>query len=239
MRYLLLVIFCCWTGMVMAQEEEQKPPSQASFKYREMRTKITTPPYGLAKIKALMKSIQEKDDVNAITFKQWQDLSLREKFTYCMINPEIYSQNCDGFPEVDEEKKIFAQLPIGDREQRLSERQFNFLKDNRDSVLALITESINRTGYIGLNYKEVLVELNARHLIPFLIQIYNKTKKDGDILTVLNLLMKRNEYPPFMESASYKKLYEGDSYRASINYNAANEELIIKRATEFYQSTQK
>lgn len=239
MRSLLLLLFCCFTTAAFAQEEEQKPPSDASYKYREMRTKITIPPYGIAKVKALIKGIQDKDDVYAITFKQWQGLSLREKFTYCMVNPEIYSQNCDGFPEVDEEKKIFAQLPIGDREQRLSERQFNFLKDNRDSVIALVTESITRTGYIGLNYKEVLFELNAVKLIPTIIGIYNKTKKDGDILTLLNLLMKRNEYLPFMESTSYKKLYEGDSYSASINYNSANEELIIKRATDFYQSTLK
>jgi len=169
-------------------------------------------------------------------------LSLREKFTFCMIHGETFSQNCDAMPPIqDEDKKIFAYLPDALGEYSHSERQRNFLKVNADSVVALIKESITRTGYVGLNYKHTIVELNAVSLIPHLLDLYNKTKKDRDILTVFNLLMRLNDYAKFMESASNKKMYEADesNYNAFINYNEANETLIIQRVSEFYQTVKK
>ena len=74
-------------------------------------------------------------------------------------------------------------------------------------------------------------------MIPFLISFYNEKKKDGDILTLLNLLMLQNKYEPFMASPTYDKLYkEGSDYIAFIVYNKANEDLIIQRATQFYNA---
>ncbi len=52
--------------------------------------------------------------------------------------------------------------------------------------------------------------------------------------------MKDNEYEPFLLSGSYKKLYAEDtSYQNYLNYSKANEELIIKRATDFYNADKK
>ena len=77
--------------------------------------------------------------------------------------------------------------------------------------------------------------MNAREMIPFLIKTYNADKKDHDILTVFMLLMKNNSYKPFMASQSFKKLYgEEASYQAYLDFNKANEELILKRALDFY-----
>ena len=78
-------------------------------------------------------------------------------------------------------------------------------------------------------------------MIPFLISTYNVNKKDHDILTVLMLLMLNNEYKEFMNSLSYKKLYgdKAGSYNAFLNFNVPNEELIIKRATDFYNGLPK
>jgi hypothetical protein len=102
-------------------------------------------------------------------------------------------------------------------------------------------EGISKTNRVGVNYKHVIIDLNAKEMIPFLVDTYNKTKKDHDILTLLMLLMKNNEFAPFLTSTSYKKLYanEDASYGAYLTYSKANEDLIIKRATEFYNGITK
>jgi hypothetical protein len=52
------------------------------------------------------------------------------------------------------------------------------------------------------------------------------------------LLMKDNQYPPFLASVSYKKLYgDENNYQAFLQFNPANEELIIKRATEYFNGS--
>ena len=55
------------------------------------------------------------------------------------------------------------------------------------------------------------------------------------------LLMKKNQYPEFKQSISYTKLYklDTDTYSAYLNYNKANEDLIIQRATNFYKTLTK
>ena len=79
------------------------------------------------------------------------------------------------------------------------------------------------------------MSLYAKEMIPLLIKTYNINKKDHDILTVLMLLMKESEYPEFVNSSSFKKLYadETSSYQAFLSFNSENEELIIKRASDF------
>ena len=81
-------------------------------------------------------------------------------------------------------------------------------------------------------------------MIPLLRTIYQEaTKKDHDILTIFMLLMHDNKYPPFMGSVSNRKLYgptdpsapSADPYYGSfLDFNTANEALIIQRATDFY-----
>ena len=101
-------------------------------------------------------------------------------------------------------------------------------------------ESVTRTKRIGANFKHAIIEINAKEMIPFLIDTYNIAKKDLDILTVLMHLMKDNKYEPFLKSASYKKLYSDDSnYMSYLAFNKSNEDLIIKRATDFYNATKK
>ncbi len=234
----------------MAQDApEYKTPSKESEAYHEYRKKITRPPYGLGKITALIKQIKFKDDPNggeggtkALPAKTYLSLSLQEKFTYNMIHAESYSQNCDAeLPVEDEQLKIFGQLPDLFGEYSWDDRQLRFFKTNRDSVMELMKESIGRTNRIGLNFKHVLVEINAKDMIPLLISTYQLEKKDHDILTVLMLLMRDNMYAPFLNSVSYQKLYANkeSSYRAYLNFNTANEELIIKRATDFYNELAK
>ncbi len=242
MKYLLTAAFVCCSLHLAAQDvEEWKPASKESQAYAEYRSKITVPPYGLTKVKKLIAGIQMADEDGVPSKpaeKDYMALSLREKFTYHMINPEIFSQNCDVSPPVqDEHKKIFGVLPDAFGEQSWSERQRNFLTSHRDSVMAIIRESVTRSKRMGLNYKHAVVEVNGKEMIPFLIETYNADKKDHDILTVLLLLMKKNEYRPFLAASSYRKLYGNDTdFNAYIDFNPANEALIIERATNFYKN---
>jgi len=106
----------------------------------------------------------------------------------------------------------------------------------------LMKESITRSKRVGVNYKHAILEINAKEMIPFLTTVYNggTAQKDLDLLTLFLELMKNNEYEPFITSGSYRKLYSDDAgYMSYLNYNKANEELIIKRATEFYNANKK
>lgn len=239
MKYITLMLALCSTLSVFAQEENLWETSSESKAYHDYRVKSTTPPYGLPKVKKLVTAITSGDDEQmTMNTRDYSALSLREKFTYHMIHAEDYSQNCDAMPPIqDEQKKIFGHLPDAFDEYSWSERQRNFLSSNRDSVIALIRESAARSKRIGVNYKMAIVEINGREMIPFLIKTYKTDPKDHDLLTVLMLLMKNNEYQPFMASASYRKLYgEQADYQASLELNKANEELILKRAGDFYQA---
>jgi hypothetical protein len=240
MKFFLFVLLCCNLSVLAQETEAWATPSKESQAYTKLREKITVPPFGLTKIKNEIARIKsDEDDNKKIPVKFYQSLSLREKFTYHMIHGETYSQNCDAMPPAqDAQKKIFAHLPDLFGEYSWSDTQLKFFIANRDSVLQLIKESASRSNHIGVNFKQAIIELNAREMIPFLISTYNSKKEDHDILTVLMLLMKDNQYPPFLASVSYKKLYgDENNYQAFLQFNPANEELIIKRATEYFNGS--
>lgn len=244
MKYLTLLLPIIGSCLHCLAQDDEKRPGPQDKAYHEYRDYTTTPPYGLAKVKQLIKEKTiHRDDPDAdagtdsLPERLYRSLSFREKFTYNMIYAESFAQNCDvNEAVVDEEKKIFGQLPSLFPEHAWGNRQEAFFKVNKDSVIALMTESIGRAKRVGLNYKYVIVDINATSMIPLLIDTYNLQKKDHDILTVLMLLMHNNKYPPFMESLSNKKLYETNEiyYGVSLTFNSANEALIIQRATDFY-----
>ncbi|MBC7948262.1 MAG: hypothetical protein H7Y42_10315 [Chitinophagaceae bacterium] len=243
MRLTSFVITLILSSSLIAQEGAVwRAASKESEEYHEYRVKPTVPPHGLAKVKALIKDIKvDEDDTEALARNVYESLSLREKFTYNMIHAESYSQNCDANPPIQEEhKKIFGYLPDAFGEYAWSDRQSGFLRANRDSVISLMKESITRSKRVGVNFKHAIIEINAREMIPFIIAAYAEIKKDLDLLTVLLLLMKENEYDPFIASASYRKLYSDESnYAAFLVFSKGNEELIIKRATDFYNAGKK
>lgn len=232
----LITLFFPFSGF--AQDDmvwvEASPSSKA---YRKFRLKSSIPPYGLAKIKKLIANTKENEEGQFILSKKvYLGLTLREKFTYHMTYAENENQNCDIIPPIlNEDKKIFANLPDAFDEATWSERQVDFLRSNRDSVMSIIRESVTRSKRMGINYKNAIVEINGREMIPFLIDFYKVDKKDHDVLTILLLLMKKNEYKPFMTSASYVKLYGTKSdYQSALDYNMPNEELIIQRAAAYH-----
>lgn len=246
MKRLLFIIGCISTALAATAQDEWKEASKESQAYREYRLYECRPRYGLKKIEALMKSMEVKESdgdegTEKIKQAEYSKLTLREKFTYHMIHGESFSQICDVEPPIqDEHKKIFAHLPDLFGESNWAERQIKFMETNRDSVMQLIRECVRTEKRLGVNLKQALIEINAREMIPFLVATYKTDKKDHDILTVLMKLMLIGKYKEFMESQSYKKLYAGHaSYDAFLIFNVANEELIIKRATDYYNGLPK
>ncbi len=241
---LFFISFLCWMNVSAQTAQEDENGLYMDPAAIEMRSKMTIPPYGLTKVKALIaKIIPEEDNettdasINAIPATDFSRLSLREKFTYTMIHAELYAQNC-AIPEYQTQvdKKIFGTLLDGFNETSWSQRQTDFLNENRDSVMKLIQESVLRSKRMGVNYKHALVEINAWEMIPFIIDYAKKTPKDKDALTLLMLLMKRGEYQEFTTSTSFKKLYgDNSNYYAYLNYNKENEALIFKRALNYYK----
>jgi hypothetical protein len=220
-------------------EDVYKEPSKESKAYNKYRQVNTEPSYGLAKIKKLIKAIKTNDeDDPALSIKTFNSLSTKEKFTYCMIHPESFSQNCDAMPPVlDEQKKIFAFLPDAYDELSLSDRQMKFLNSNKDSVLSWIKQVATEKNRVGVNFKEVIVAIGSKSIVPFLVDFYKKTKKDHDILTTLILLMENAKYKPHMNSQMHQKLFEDSGqWPRYINLNNANADLILKRAMDFYNA---
>lgn len=216
--------------------------------YREFRAQPSIPPYGLQKVKALIGKIKPQSDednsdmgISPLPQKEYDALSLREQFTYTMIHPEMYAQNCSIFvPQANEDQKISGYLISWTNEETWSDRQLHFLEKNRDSVMAIIKESVTRSKRMGVNYKDALVEINAWEMIPFLTAYYKENKKDKDILTTLMLLMKKGNYADFVKSQSYRILYgTAGNYESSITFNKANEELTLQRAQAYFRLKKK
>jgi hypothetical protein len=157
-----------------------------------------------------------------------------------MIHGEIQTQNCDGMPAtLGEEAKIFGH-PVGPwgEEQAWGDRQTAFLHKNRTKVIGLLRSTMRSRERVGANLKKAIVELHAYELIPDMVSIFNRDKKDNDILSVFFLLMKDGKYKPFLASATYHKLYadEDASYKAFVVANPENKQLTISRATAYYKS---
>ncbi|MBK5270624.1 MAG: hypothetical protein JJE22_06380 [Bacteroidia bacterium] len=239
MKQLLLFTTLLVSLSLIAQEEDivWKEASKESQAYHKYRQHLSYPPYNLEKLNMVIKKQVVSDDEDNLVLKDkaYSALSLKEKFTYNMLHGESFSQNCDAMPPIqDEQKKIFGYLPDAFDEFAWSERQELFLTENRDSVMILIKECASKNNRLGINFKQAILVMNATEMIPFLIKVYNVQHKDHDILSLLMLLMKENKYEPFLASASFRKLYGDDSnYMDYITYNKPNEDLIIKRATDF------
>jgi hypothetical protein len=205
----------------------------------------TTPPYGLHKIQELIRKATTDSSyftTQVLDGGTYSSLSLREKFTYNMINPESFYQICSVFgPNGKEKKPLPAYLAALSGSRRWSERQTKFFINNKDTVIQLMTACLQAGSNIGPNFKHVIVDINAKAMIPFVLKAYEKNESDLNLLTVLMLLMKDNKYRPFINSALYKNLYdyENGDYRMYIDLDAASEKLITTLATQFYNEQHK
>jgi hypothetical protein len=219
----------------------QMPTLDSNVRFMLNDSNLTIPPYDLENVKMLSKRIYYVADgdegIDSLDRKSYDSFSLRAKFTYNIIHPEFFHQLCDILPQhPDKANRIYGTLPDILGEYDWSPSQLAFFTNNRDSVAAFMKELSEKEGRVGANFREIIVDCNATGMIPFLIDAARKETKDHDDLTVLMLLMKKNRYSEFTGSSSYRKLYEveRDEYSRYLVFNKANEDLIIQRATNFY-----
>ncbi|MBO9592493.1 MAG: hypothetical protein J7599_06240 [Niabella sp.] len=202
------------------------------------RMQTSTPSYGLSKIKGLIDLEQRKYGKSfaksTLPTGTYDSLTLQEKFTYTMIHPERYAQNCSLIPSQRfEPDKIFGTLVTTLYEHTLSNRQVSFLKDNRDSVMTWITNSVNESKKMGVNYKNAITIIDGWEAIPFMINYYKAAKNDTDVLTTLMLLMKQGAFEAFLHTACYEQLYS--NYQSAIAYSPATEQFLLKTAMDYYK----
>ncbi|HWD37577.1 MAG TPA: hypothetical protein VG944_01900 [Fimbriimonas sp.] len=229
------------TGPLMGVAQDRPVQSAASRAYHEYRLVTTDPPYGLKKVHSLIAHIKDNgSDNKVISAKTFSALSTKEKFTYCMEHAENFAQNCDPMPPIlGEESKIFSHVPDSfEGDYEWSDRQEDFMKSHRGTVVGLLRKMIHTNRRVGLNVKQAIILLDAYDLIPDLAAAYRRTPRDKDILTVYCCLMRDGKFKPFMKSITYHKLYgdESTSYKSFIAANAANAKLTTDRAMAYYRS---
>ena len=219
------------------------PISEKSRAYHEARLHLTEPSYSLSRVKALIKAIKEpKTDADfgtkALDGKIFGKLTVKEKFTYCMIYGENFSQNCDGMPAfINEETKIFGH-PSGafSSEEDWSARQNKFLLSHRATVIRLLKETIRAKGEVGANLKKAVLTLHAHEVIPDLVSAYKKSRQDLEILATLSNLMSDAKYRPYMKTKTYKLLYgqKESNYKSFVPFSKEAENTIIANAESFH-----
>lgn len=223
-----------------AQDVPTPKVSAATKRYHDARFRVTEPTYGLAKVKGLVKGIKpDGEDNERLSQAAYDHLTTPEKFTYAMLHGEDMSQNCDAMPWiVDEEKKLFAYPPpIFGGDAAWSKRQMAFLTGHRTEVVRLLRSTMRAKGQVGANLKATIITLRANELIPDLLAVYNRDHYDGDILSVLMILMNDGKYEPFLKSETHRKLFGPDAnYGSYILANEANRKLMAERAMAFYRT---
>ncbi|MBZ4188846.1 hypothetical protein [Niabella beijingensis] len=205
------------------------------------KRELSEPSYGLSKIKGLITREQQKQAPSfgnrPLPSGVYDSLSLPEKFTYAMIYPETYLQNCSAYPgQLFKNGKLFGRLSAGFNENTMSSRQRAFLRENRELVMKLIRQHVDESHIMGLNYKEAIVEIKGWEMIPYLIGYYNKDKNDRDLLTTLMSLMKSGAYDAFVNTTYYDQLYGKNSrYLSAIDYTDSIGQFLLKTAAAYYK----
>lgn len=222
------------TNAASGQSPKLSAKTQA---YQLYRYATTAPSYGLAKVRHLIAHIKKDSEGNQeLDSAAWTALTTKEKFTYCMLHGEDFSQNCNMMPLLDGmESKIFAFPASSFDEDAWSKRQRDFLHAHRGTAIQLLRQTIRRRHRVGSNLKEAVTELKARELVPDLIAVYKRDRRDQDILSTLMDLMRDAKFKPFLESAQCNKVYNPASdYQSYLTANRATEDAIIKVAQAYF-----
>lgn len=155
--------------------------------------------------------VPESDFLNPIKISEsdFNSLNAIEHFIHSFYYPEWYVQSCSNFSKSNDSfLRISPFIKYYGGGLRMSERQRNALIKNRDSILLLIKECIERNGKVYDNFKSVIVSMRLIEIIPTLIETIKNQKriKDPYILSSLCQLM-RYDFDPFINSEIYKILY--------------------------------
>lgn len=169
-------------------------------------------------------------------------LTPSEKFIYAHQYPESYMQNCSYYTSPKGLTKLYANLPFITTGLKMSKRQIESLKINRDSSINYLRECIKKHDYIALGYKQTILELNVWEFVPFILSFEsklntgkNESLQDTYLYTVLMRMMKDNDFPDFKKTNFYNKLYGSDAkYRETIDFTPDTRKQLVNLAENFY-----
>ena len=229
-RLAVLIVFAA--GCLALAQTKGQDPAMKEYAYRY---EITKPAFGLKKIEALIHR-------NPVPESAFRSLTVEERFTYVVLHGEVFSQGCAAFPFTSPAgHKIFARAAegLGDPpNSQWSAREIRFLLRHRGEVIDLLRETIRSRNRIGANLKMAIDEVAARELVPDMLDVFERDRKDLDILTLCLIMMKDDQYQPFLESTAYRTLYGPVSNeRSSLEANRANIDAIESMARAYWRSS--
>lgn len=171
-----------------------------------------------------------------ISETDFKKLFAAEYLEYAVDHPESYRQICSMYyPDKNENDRIHANLPMKGEGFTMSNRQSQSLISHRDSVICYLNQCISRQDQVGITFKEIIVMLSAYESIPDMLQkLKSKMPRDNYLLTTMMVLMKNDNYAPFLKSDIYKDLYASDNYKESIEFTSANNDAIAQFANSYY-----
>lgn len=175
-----------------------------------------------------------------LSSETFRSLNTRDMFSYCMIAPEFYMQNCGSLGRM-RGRQIFGVFYRGDIPlEYWSKRQLVALHANRDSVVKYIVQMWPALDFIGENTKDLLVELMVWELIPKVLDKLQVSPADNELYSLLVQIMMRLKFRPFEESPIYEQLYGPASYIGSqVESNDDNRNEIIKLAKDCFETRDK
>lgn len=230
--FTLLVVAAC----PFAQNKKE---IDALIAYHAYRQRTTEPTFGLAKVKTLVSASKTNAGFvkKSLPPKEFAQLSLEEQFTYNMLYPQAWSQNCAGVGmETHEADRIYARPPVEfDATYFWSEGQIKWFRQNRSKVIGYLRQTIAARHDAGANVKQAIVTLQGYELIPDLVALFEKTPKDKDLLSTLGTLMNNGKYRPFQKSDIGQKLYSDKAEaRKPLPATKQNEQAILDQAKAYF-----
>jgi hypothetical protein len=177
---------------------------------------------------------------NPLSVQTFKSLNTRDMFSYCMLAPEFYMQNCGSLGRM-RGQHIFGVFYRGDIPlEYWSDRQLVALHANRDSVVKYIAQMWPTLDFIGENTKDLLVELMVWELMPNVLDKLQVSPADNELYSILVQIMMRLKFRPFEESSIYEQLYGPASYIGSqVESNEDNRNEIIKMARNCFETLHK
>lgn len=171
---------------------------------------------------------------------QYALLSKKERLIHAIRYPERYTQICShSFFNMNEYNEINPYIRTSFGMVKMSSRQQQVLKE--DSLMCI--EAFNsclRSGEPMYNHlPELIVDYNYISCIPAIIDAYNNPSSQNTYqLTALMLLMKKNNYAPFLETKLYHTLYDQNTKpKKQIKRKKKYSDEIIALAKKFYEAS--
>ncbi|MCW3101813.1 MAG: hypothetical protein JWO09_253 [Bacteroidetes bacterium] len=246
--FIILLLLSASPACTGSSHKPEAPALEDSFLYSQPADSLRLAPasalhcFYSAKLDTLLAEHAGKDGkTSELTDKELAALDVTGIIVFAHQHPEQYLQSCSiYFKELSYNTKIHSSLPRKGEGFYMSDRQYQLLKDHRDSVLLLFNRCFENASAIPDDYKTTVCLLSGYECIPSLKKmIARQQTKDTYILTLFMILMNQDKYAPFAASDLHKKLYdetrEDYQYDMTVPVNKKNYDEIMAFASAYYE----